>query len=173
MRTHVLIAEMAVYVNVNILQDEHRSIALMMQSLQESSRRLQNPSVRPDFAALRAIIYYIESFPERLHHPTENDVLFPRVVARCPAAAPLVQELRAEHEEGAALLRDLEKALAAFEAAWPSGAAGFEEEVRLYANFQFAHMRKEEELLLPLATGALTEEDWKVVAEAFAGNPSR
>jgi hypothetical protein len=31
-------------------------------------------------------------------------------------------------------------------------------------------MRKEENALIPLAEAALTEEDWKIVARAFAGN---
>ena len=155
---------------IRILRNEHRSISSVLHGLGELARTAQNPQVRPDFSVLRAMIFYIDSFPERLHHPKENDVLFPRVIARSPGAATLVQELRDEHEKGAQLIRELERALIAFEIAWPFGADRFEEAVRAYSNFHWDHMRKEERVLLPLAEGALTEEDWNAVAVEFARN---
>jgi hemerythrin-like domain-containing protein len=155
---------------IRILRDEHRSMSAVLHGLQELARTAQNPLVRPDFTVLRAMIYYIDAFPERLHHPKEDDVLFPRVLARAPAAAALVQELRDEHEKGAALIRELDRALVAFEVGWPYGADRFAELVRAYSSFHWDHMRKEEKALLPLAEAALSEEDWKVVATEFQRN---
>ena len=155
---------------IRILRDEHRSISSVLHGLQELARTAQNPSVRPDFSVFRAMIYYIDAFPERMHHPKENDYLFPPLLRRSPDAVPLVQELRDEHEKGASLVRDLERALLAFEVGWPQGAALFADAVRTYANFHWNHMRKEEHVLLPLAEAALTGEDWKAIGEAFAGN---
>ena len=155
---------------IRILRDEHRSISAVLHGLQELAKTAQSPSVRPDFSVFRAMIYYIDAFPERLHHPKENDVLFPRLLVRAPEAAALVQELRAEHERGAVLVRDLERALIAFEVSWPFGADRFEEAVRAYANFHWDHMRKEERILVPLAEAALTDEDWQAIGAAFAGN---
>jgi len=155
---------------IRILRDEHRSISSVLHGLQELARTAQNPSVRPDFSVFRAMIYYIDAYPERLHHPKENDILFPRLLRRAPDAAPLVRELREEHEKGANLVRDLERALLAFEVGWPQGAAPFTDAVRTYADFHWDHMRKEELVLLPLAETALTGEDWKAIGDAFAGN---
>ena len=155
---------------IRMLRDEHRSISSVLHGLRELARTAQDPKVRPDFSVLQAMIYYIDAFPERLHHPKENEALFPRIVTRAPAALPLVNELRAEHEKGAALIRDLERALVTFEAVWPFGADRFEQAVRAYADFHWDHMRKEERVLLPLAEAALTEEDWKAVAADFARN---
>jgi len=153
-----------------ILRDEHRSIASVLHGLQELAHIAQDPSVRPDFSVLRAMIYYIDTFPERMHHPKEDQHLFPRVEARSPNAAKIVQKLRAEHERGAAMVHDLERAVTAFEIAWPAGAAQFATAVRDYADFHWDHMRAEEQELLPLAEAVLTEEDWTAVADAFAGN---
>ena len=153
-----------------IVRNEHRSISSVLHGLQELARTAQNPQVRPDFSVLRAMIYYIDAFPERLHHPKEDDVLFPRIVLRAPDAAALVQELRDEHVKGAVLIRNLERALIAFEIAWPFGAERFDDAVRAYSNFHWEHMRKEERVLLPIAEAALTEEDWKIVATAFERN---
>jgi hemerythrin-like domain-containing protein len=155
---------------IRILRDEHRSMSAVLHGLQELARTAQNPSVRPDFAVFRAMIYYIDAFPERLHHPKEDDVLFPRVLVRSPAAGWLVQQLRAEHVKGASLIRDLEAALIAFEMAWPFSADRFAEAVSAYARFHWDHMRKEEQVLLPLADVVLTEEDWNSVAAAFERN---
>jgi len=155
---------------IRILRDEHRSISSVLHGLQELARIAQNPAVRPDFSVFRAMICYIDAYPERLHHPKENDYLFPCILARLPDAAPLVLELREEHERGANLVRDLERALVAFEIVWPRGAALFADAVRTYADFHWDHMRKEEHVLLPLAEAALTGEDWKAIGDAFAGN---
>lgn len=155
---------------IRILFDEHRSMSAVLHGLKDLARTAGDPHVRPNFAVFRAMIYYIDAFPERLHHPKEDGVLFPRVLARAPAVAALVRELRREHEKGAALIRELERALLAFEAAWPFGADRFGEAVQAYAQFHWDHMRKEEQALVPLAEAALTDEDWQVIADAFAGN---
>jgi hemerythrin-like domain-containing protein len=155
---------------IRILRNEHRSISSVLHALRELAQTAQDPAVRPEFAVFRAMIYYIDTFPERLHHPKENDVLFPRILIRSPAAASLVQRLRDEHEKGAALIRELERSLLAFEVAWPLGADSFQAAVKAYANFHWDHMRTEENVLLPLAEAALTDEDWKIVVGAFAGN---
>lgn len=155
---------------IRILRDEHRSISSVLHGLKELGRTAQDPAVRPDFSVFRAMIYYIDTFPERLHHPKEDLHLFPRLLLRAPDTAPLVQQLRAEHVTGAALVRDLERSLAAFEINWPQGAERFIDAIAEYADFHWDHMRTEEKVLLPLAEKALTEEDWKVVAAAFAGN---
>ena len=155
---------------IRLLHNEHRSISAVLHGLRELARTAQDPLVRPDFSVFHAMIYYIDAFPERLHHPKENDVLFPRVLVRSPAAAALVQELRDEHEKGASLIRELERALLSFESCWPYGADRFGEAVTTYVNFHWDHMRKEESALLPLAEATLTAQDWKEVDAAFARN---
>jgi len=155
---------------IRILRDEHRSIASVLHGLQELAHLALDASVRPDFSVFRAMIYYIDTFPERLHHPKEDAVLFPRVEARSPAAASLLATLRADHERGAELIRELERAVATFEIAWPQGASQFAAAVKKYADFHWDHMRKEEDVLLPVAEAVLSEEDWKAVEDAFANN---
>ena len=96
---------------IRILRDEHRSISAVLQCLQQLTRMAQDPAVKPDFAVFRAMIHYIDAFPERLHHPKEDDYLFARLLARSPAARPLVEKLTAEHVQGARLVRELESAV--------------------------------------------------------------
>lgn len=155
---------------IRMLRDEHRSISAVMQALQALARVAREPGVRPEFEVFRAMLHYIDAFPERLHHPKEDEHLFARLAERAPEAAPLLAELRAEHVAGAQLVRELERKLLGFEENWPRGAASFAAAVEAYAEFHFNHMRKEEQQVLPLAERALTQEDWRAIAAAFAAS---
>jgi branched-chain amino acid transport system ATP-binding protein len=153
-----------------VLHDEHLAISAVLQALQHLARMAQDSGVKADFRAFHAMIHYIDAFPERLHHPKEDQVLFARLWDRSAAARPLVERLKAEHVEGGRLVRDLEAAVRKYEEAWPRGAQDFGAAVQAYADFHWRHMRCEEQELLPLAERALSEEDWAVVERAFAQN---
>jgi hemerythrin-like domain-containing protein len=126
--------------------------------------------VRPRFQVLRSMLRYLDEYPEKLHHPKEDEHLFARLVTRAPETRLLVEELQAEHEEGARLIRELERALLFLEEGWPAGAREFLAVVDKYAEFHWKHMRKEEQELLPLAQRHLTAGDWKAIDAAFAAN---
>ena len=155
---------------IAILKSEHRSIAAVLNALKELARMAQDAKLRPKFQVLRSMLRYIDEYPEKLHHPKEDQYLFARLVARVPAARLLVEELQAEHEEGARLIRELERTLLFFEEGWPAGAREFQIAVDKYAEFHWKHMRKEEQQLLPLAERSLSAEDWVIVDAAFAAN---
>jgi len=155
---------------ISILKSEHRSISAVLHGLKELARMAQDATVRPRFQVLRSMLRYMDEYPERLHHPKEDEHLFARVAARAPEARLLVEELQAEHQEGARLIRELERALLFFEEGWPAGAREFAHAVDTYAEFHWKHMRKEEQQLLPLAQRCLTAEDWKAIDAAFVAN---
>ena len=155
---------------IRILKDEHRSISAVISGLKELARMAHEATERPDFRVFRAMLRYIDEYPERLHHPKEDEFLFARLQNRAPAAKPLIDELQKEHVEGRKLVRDLERALLFLEDRWPVGSRDFRESVDDYARFHWSHMRKEEEKILPLAEKHLTPADWDVIADAFAGN---
>jgi hemerythrin-like domain-containing protein len=155
---------------ISILKREHRSIAAILHGLQQLAKEAQDGRTRPDFKVFRAMLRYIDEYPERLHHPKEDEHLFARLVMRAPLARQLVDELQGEHVAGAALVRELERSLVFFEDAWPGGAREFQAAVQAYADFHWKHMRKEEDELLPLAERHLEAEDWKAIDAAFAAN---
>ena len=152
------------------IRDEHRTLSAVLHGLKQLARDAQNAGVRPGFEVFRAMIRYIDEFPERLHHPKEETYLFTRLVNRYPNAARLVIELQDEHLKGARLVRELERSLMFFEDRWPEGAAEFLGAVDAYADFHWKHMRKEEQELLPLAEEHLTADDWHKIDAAFDVN---
>jgi hemerythrin-like domain-containing protein len=156
--------------SIRILKSEHRSISAVLHGLKELARMAHDSKVRPRFDALRSMIRYIDEYPERLHHPKEDQHLFARLAARAPEALPLIAGLHAEHEQGARLVRELERSLLFLEEGWPAGAREFEQVVEAYAEFHWKHMRREERELLPLAERHLTDEDWRSIDAAFAAN---
>ena len=156
--------------SISVLKSEHRSISAVLHALKELARMAHDATARPRFQVLRSMLRYIDEYPEKLHHPKEDEHLFARLVARAPEARLLVEELQAEHEEGARLIRELERALLFMEEGWPVGAREFRNAVDAYAEFHWKHMRKEEQQLLPLAERKLTAEDWKAIDAAFAAN---
>ena len=155
---------------IRIIHDEHRSISAVLSGLKELAFAARNPGVQPEYPVFHAMIHYIDEFPERLHHPKEDRFLFARLAERAPEARPLIEQLRAEHLQGAKLVRELESALLAFEVNGARDVAAFDAAVNAYAQFHWDHMRKEEEQLMPLAERHLTEADWRWIEDAFAGN---
>lgn len=152
------------------IRDEHRSLSAVIHALKQLARDAQDARVKPDFRVFQAMIHYIDEFPEKLHHPKEDEFLFPALLQRAPATKGVIDSLQAEHRDGARLIRELERALVFFEDGWPAGAADFLGTVDAYADFHWRHMRKEELEVLPMAEKHLTAQDWAAIDEAFDVN---
>ena len=156
--------------SIRTIHDEHRSMSAVLHALKHLTRIARDPAVQPDFRVFRAMLRYIDEYPERLHHPKEDEYLFARLAAVRPQARPLIERLESEHREGARLIRELERALLFFEDAGAGGWSNFSDLVEQYARFHWDHMRLEEDELIPLAERNFTPADWKVVDEGFAAN---
>lgn len=144
-----------------VLREEHRSLAAVLHAL---LAEVQRPVEAQDPALLRAMLFYIEQFPERLHHPKEESHLFARLRQRTPAFDGLLAELQAQHEQGASTFAALQASLEA------GDAADLAARVQAYAQQQWRHMAHEEKVVLPAASHHLLPEDWRAIAEAFEAN---
>jgi hemerythrin-like domain-containing protein len=155
---------------INIILDEHRSLAAVLHGMLYLVRSFQEGRMKPDFKLIGAMLYYVDAFPERLHHPKEDAYLFRLLRLRYPDAAALLDRLEAEHEAGESRIRDLERALLRYENGGANGLPQFAEALESYASFHWTHMRAEEDEVLPLARRYLTHADWNEIDQAFAGN---
>jgi branched-chain amino acid transport system ATP-binding protein len=154
---------------ITIIQDEHRAITAVIEGLRHVLAQARIGAATPDHALLGAMFQYIERFPERLHHPKEDDFLFARLRVRRPEAAPLLDALHREHEIGRERFADL-KAIYERYRGDPATLAAFAEAVERYSHFHWKHMRREEDEVMPLAAQSLTDEDWAAIDAAFASN---
>lgn len=155
---------------LEIIRDEHQALAAMLRSLSMLLAHARRHGALPDFDVLRAMMFYIDEFPERLHHTKESELLFPVIRLRAPALAPVLDRLDADHDRGEAAIRDLEHALLAFEVMGPSRREDFEAAVQRYIGFYLEHMALEEESVLPAARAALSADDWMALDAAFEAN---
>jgi hemerythrin-like domain-containing protein len=155
---------------IDIILDEHRSLAAVLHGLLYLVRAIDHGKMDADFKVMGAMVYYIDAFPERLHHPKEDEYLFKLLRLRHPDAGALLDRLHADHQAGVIKIRELEHALSRFEHGGRDRFPAFAAAVEAYAAFHWQHMRSEEEEILPLARQHLLPDDWKVIDEAFAGN---
>ena len=155
---------------VQSILDEHLAIASVLYGLRSRVRRMRTGEAPPDFLLLHAMLDYIVEYPDRWHHPKESRYLFATLRERDPKAAKLIDELEREHRDGDALIADLRRALSAFEKGDAVTIQHFAAIVETYAHMQWEHMRKEEELLLPMAERSLGADDWRRIADAFREN---
>jgi hemerythrin-like domain-containing protein len=153
-----------------IIHDEHRLQAALLNGMRYLLHDIHDRDTRPDFDLLGAMIYYMDTFPERCHHPKEDQYLFRLLLMRHPDAAPLVDRLEAEHRTGAEKIRILEQALARYQQGGAAEFSNFATAVEDYAAFHFNHMRTEEKQLLPLAEKHLSPSDWEAIDAAFLGH---
>jgi hemerythrin-like domain-containing protein len=152
------------------LRDEHRSAARVVEALETIAVQAAEQREEPDFALLACMLYYLDAFPERVHHPKEDRFLFSALRARSPQSIPLLEHLEREHRRLPELLSELERALVHWQGGAPDGASAFVLALGRYCEFTWAHMRTEETRVLPEAERMLTDEDWLRMAEAFAAN---
>lgn len=155
---------------LDIISDEHRALAAMLRSIAMLVALANREGTLPDFAALRAMMIYIDEFPERLHHRKESELLFPRVRLRAPELAAVLDQLDREHAAGEKAIRELEHALIAYEVLGKSRQSEFENAVQRYSEFYMHHMSVEESEVLPAARRLLDADDWRVLDAAFAAH---
>lgn len=154
---------------IGIIQDEHRAITAVIEGLRHVLAEVRAGRMAADHALLGAMFHYIESFPEKLHHPKEDDFLFARLRERRPDAALLLDGLEHEHEVGRERFAALKAKWEAYRAD-PKALDVFADAVETYAHFHWKHMRKEEDEVLPMASRSLTAGDWEAIDAAFLSN---
>ncbi len=156
--------------SLRIIRDEHAALAAMLRSLGLMVERGAGDEPEKFFDVLRAMLFYIDEFPERLHHPKESDLLFPRVARLAPETMEAIVLLEKDHASGEASVHELQHLLLAWELMGEGRHEAFNQAVKRYIDFYLAHMRLEETLILPAAEKVLGDADWKELDAAFATN---
>ena len=85
---------------LQIIRDEHASLAAMLQSMRLMVQRGTAGQAQNFFEVMRAMLFYIDEFPERLHHPKESNLLFPRVARLAPQTMDTSVKLEKDHARG-------------------------------------------------------------------------
>jgi hemerythrin-like domain-containing protein len=155
------------HITLQIIRDEHAALAAVLRSLSMMLER--GPQDEPErfFNVVRAMLFYIDEFPERLHHPKESDLLFPKIARRAPELMPVIGRLESDHMKGEGKVRALQHLLLAWELIGESRRDAFLDAAREYMEFYLEHMRIEETQILPAAEKLLAPDEWDVLDVAF------
>ena len=155
---------------LSVIHEEHRSLAAVVQGLRYIARESLVKNTLPDFGVLRAMVFYLDEFPEKLHHPKEDSYLFARLRVRTHEADSVIDELTQHHAAGGQRVRDLKLALDRLEGGAVNGLKEFSETVAVFAEAMLDHIAREEQTLIPLACKHLSPADWVEIGAAFAEN---
>ena len=158
------------HTTTRIIREEHAALSAMLRSILLLLAQHRRQGSLPDFAVLRAMLFYVDEFPEKRHHRKESELLFPKLRARTPFSRDLLDRLDEDHARGERSIRDLEHALLGFEMMGEVRRQAFEQAAERYVDFYLRHMAMEEQQILPLAERVLTEQDWSDLDDAFGAN---
>jgi hemerythrin-like domain-containing protein len=152
---------------VRILREEHGALSAVLRSMSMLVADARRRAATPDFHALRAMLFYVDEFPEKLHHAKESALLFPLLRRRSEGADAVLDKLDHDHAQGERSIRELEHLLLGWEMLGESRREAFEQALERYVEFYLDHMRREESQVLPLAQRTLTAEDWAELDRSF------
>ena len=155
---------------IDLIRREHRDIALVVQCLATVLREVREGKLVADPALFEAIIDYMQNFPDRFHHPKEEDYLFKALRERDSSTAALLDKLGTEHHDGERSIADLRWKLDALKKDPEKGFPAFDQAAVAYVESQKRHMALEEREVLPAAEKALTAADWDKIGRAFGDN---
>ena len=155
---------------LDIIRDEHRSIYAVLDGLRYLARHNLTSESTIDPKVFRAMLNYLETYAERLHHPKEDQYLFSALRQFGPRAEAVIAGLERDHAGGERALRDLDHSLARCEAAGEKRFTAFANAVEEFVRDYLEHMKKEEEEVFPLALKLLTSGDWAAIDSAYNDN---
>jgi hemerythrin-like domain-containing protein len=156
--------------SLRTIREEHAALAAVLSSLRLMLDQGPGEAPAAFFDVVRAMLFYIDEFPERQHHPKESQWLFPKLVKCSPEVAEVIAQLESEHEGGEAAVRELQHLLLGWELMGDARRSAFEAAMERYVQFYLEHMRLEETVVLPAALQHLQPEDWAAIDAAFASN---
>ena len=78
---------------LQIIRDEHFTLGTASLSAANAAAW---PGDAPQqfFDEMRAMLFYIDEFPEKRHHPKESDLLFPVLARAAPELMPVIEKAR-------------------------------------------------------------------------------
>ncbi len=155
---------------LDIIHDEHATLAAILRSLQLMLQLGPADEPKRFFDVVRTMLFYIDEFPEREHHPKESELLFPMLAEAAPALRPVLEALDGEHGSGLSQVRELQHRLAAWELLGDSRRPAFVEAADRYVAFYQQHMRVEETQVLPEARRLLSPAQRATLDAAFQAN---
>jgi hemerythrin-like domain-containing protein len=155
---------------MRILAKEHLALRAVARIMATEAILLARDG-RVDLALLESIAAYIAQYPNQIHHPKEEAVLFRHMRARAPErCGAILDRLLGEHDKEQESVATFLRALAAYRKTEAGAAAQLAQVAGTYAKYLERHIDLENTQAFPLAEAVLQEADWLEIDAAFMGN---
>jgi len=152
---------------LNIICDEHRSIAVVVSAMRDIANDLTTSRHEDaDLASLAGMVSYLRGFPEKVHHPKEEAHLHRLMRSRDPSCEVLLADVESQHLAESRLIEHVSACLEVGR----ERAEALQAAVLRFADHVYAHLKLEETQVLPLARQCLSDRDWMEVVKAFRDN---
>ena len=146
---------------LDVLRAEHQVVLAFLDDMEREAVRAAESGRLNRVFWQRALGFY-RDYHESMHHQKEEQLLFPALEALgLDASVGPTAVLREEHERGRRWLRRIEHTLQADDATRLAAA------ITGFVDFHRQHIRKEDQILFPLATQLLTPSGVSRLAAAF------
>lgn len=156
--------------SMRVLAKEHHALRAVARIVAMEAELLRRDG-RVDVDLLESIAEYIAEFPNRIHHPKEEDCLFSRMRQRAPdRCETILNLLQAEHEKENEGVAKFLAALTAYRAGEAQAAVRLADVAATYAKYLDRHIETENTQAFPLAEAVLQEDDWAAIDAAFLDN---
>lgn len=140
-----------------VMSDEHQLILRMISLVESNTARMEQGKFR-NWQFFLDAVDFIRNYADRFHHAKEEDVLFVALVKNgMPEKQSPIEAMQLEHEQGRALVRNLEEAARNALAGETGQIPIIAENARGYAALLRGHIDKEDNILYPLAERVLPE----------------
>ena len=154
---------------LRIMIDEHQSLAAILHAIRLMLRDIGSGTLQPDMGLLRAMVHYLDAYPEKRHHPKEDQFIFALLKQRTAEGAEAIARLEEEHARGNDRIKALDAAVQRYADGAPGAFEDFVAAFEAFAAFYREHMMREEREILPLVHKYFTAEDWAIANAGFAG----
>ncbi|MDP3981095.1 MAG: hemerythrin domain-containing protein [Chlamydiota bacterium] len=151
----------------DILMNEHRVIEKVLHCLSQLIERFETKQeTYPEEAD--KMIYFFRNYADLCHHGKEENQLFPLMEQKDfssnngPTAV-----MRHEHEEGRALIRNMDTAIQSALQGQTQSYQNFIDNARKYLVLLSSHISKEDHCLFPMADSSLNESEQSHLLDLF------
>lgn len=149
------------------LTDEHHLILQVVEALEACATQVEADH-RVDRADVARFATFFREFTDVCHHGKEEDILFAALAdAGFPTTNGPLAVMRLEHDRGRRLVRQIRELSEKPEEWEPADFEAFSGAAHAFATLLRDHIRREDEVLYPLAEQHLSETQMRQVDELF------
>lgn len=152
---------------LKIIREEHAGFAAVLRSLNLLVDQGPGHTAQRFFEGIRFMLFYVDEFPERRHHPNESKYLFPALLRCAPELREVIERLESDHLNGERRVRELQHLLIAWEVLGDSRRQAFISALKEYVRFYLTHMQIEETELLPVVETAISPSERELLNAVF------